>query len=185
VANNSWNLANVSVTNADFQDASLDGWDAPRLPDGSLPPLPYLRLASGSDLLDKGVDVGLPYTGAAPDLGAFEGSTPVTLFADAGAGMKVQQSGLVLDRTTQQMKGTVSFTNQSTTTYDGVLMLRLDALTDGVLLANRSGSQGGAPTLTLTSARLAPGQTVSFPLVFTNPVRAAIAYTPRLFAGRP
>jgi hypothetical protein len=185
VANNSWNLANVSVTSADFQSASLDGWDAPRLPDGSLPQLPHLRLAAGSDLLDKGVNVGLPYTGAAPDLGAFEGSTPVTLFTDAGPNMKVTQSGLTLNRTTQQMSGTLTFTNQSTATYDGVLMLRLDTLSDGVTLANRSGSQGGAPTLTLSSTRLAPGQAVTFPLVFTNPSRVAIAYTPRLFAGQP
>jgi hypothetical protein len=83
------------------------------------------------------------------------------------------------------MSGTINFTNQSTTTYDGVLMLRLDTLTDGVALANRSGSQGGAPTLTLNPAHLAPGQTVTFPLVFTNPARAAIGYTPRLFAGQP
>jgi hypothetical protein len=185
VANNSWNLASVSVTSADFQSTSLDGWDAPRLPDGSLPALPYLHLASGSDLLDKGVDVGLPYTGAAPDLGAFEGSTPVTLFTDAGPNMKVTQSGLTLNRTTQQMSGTLSFTNQSTTTYDGVLMARLDLLSDGVTLANRSGSQGGAPTLTVTSAHLAPGQTVTFPLVFTNPAHVAIGYTPRLFASQP
>jgi hypothetical protein len=184
-ANNSWNLATVSVTSADFQSTSLDGWDAPRLPDGSLPQLPHLRLAAGSDLLDKGVDVGLPYTGAAPDLGAFEGSTPVPLFTDAGPNMKVTQSGLTLNRTTQQMSGTLSFTNQSTTTYDGVLMARLDLLTDGVALANRSGSQGGAPTLTVTSAHLAPGQTVTFPLVFTNPAHVAIGYTPRLFASQP
>jgi hypothetical protein len=185
VANNSWNLASVSVTSVDFQNTSLDGWDAPRLPDGTLPALPQLRLASGSDLLDKGVDVGLPYTGAAPDLGAFEGSAPVTLFADTGTSMKVTQSGLTLNRTTQQMSGTIAFTNQSTVTYDGVLMLRLDTLSDGVTLVNRSGSQGGAPTLTLASTRLAPGQTVTFPLVFTNPARVAIAYTPRLFAGQP
>jgi hypothetical protein len=185
VANNSWNLASVSVSSADFQSASLDGWDAPRLPDGSLPVLPHLRLASGSELLDKGVNVGLPYSGAAPDLGAFEGSAPVTLFTDAGANMKVTQSGLTLNRTTQQMSGTLSFTNRSTTTYDGVLMARLDTLSDGVLLANRSGSQGGAPTLTVTAAHLAPGQTVTFPLVFTNPAHVAIGYTPRLFAGQP
>jgi hypothetical protein len=37
----------------------------------------------------------------------------------------------------------------------------------------------------LSSTRLAPGQTVTFPLVFANPDRVAIAYTPRLFAGRP
>lgn len=76
VAYNSWNLL-VSVTAADFQSVSTDGWDAPRQADGSLPALPFLRLVAGSDLIDKGVNLGLPFTGAAPDLGAFEGSTPV------------------------------------------------------------------------------------------------------------
>jgi hypothetical protein len=45
---------------------------APREPDGSLPANGFARLVAGSDLIDKGVDVGLPYTGSAPDLGAFE-----------------------------------------------------------------------------------------------------------------
>jgi hypothetical protein len=39
--------------------------------------------------------------------------------------------------------------------------------------------------LTVTSAHLAPGQTVTFPLVFTNPAHVAIGYTPRLFASQP
>ncbi|GGN14147.1 hypothetical protein GCM10010109_25360 [Actinoplanes campanulatus] len=33
-----------------------------------------LRLASTSTLIDKGTNVGIAYTGAAPDLGAFETS---------------------------------------------------------------------------------------------------------------
>jgi hypothetical protein len=181
--NNSWNLQ-VTVNSADFQSMSLDGWDAPRLPDGSLPPLPYLHLAAGSDLIDKGVDVGLPYSGAAPDLGAFEGSDPVTLFSDQTANMKMTQSGLTLDRSTGQWRGTVTFTNMSNATISGVLMLRLDYLSDGVALFNRSGSQGGSPTLTMPSGALAPGQSVSFTTLFTNPNRVAIAYTPRFFAGK-
>ena len=32
----------------------------------------FLRLAKGSDLIDKGEDVGLPFAGSAPDLGPFE-----------------------------------------------------------------------------------------------------------------
>ncbi|WP_432379912.1 right-handed parallel beta-helix repeat-containing protein [Duganella sp. P38] len=72
--NNSWNLSGVvSVTAADFRSVSTAGWDAPRQADGSLPVLPHFRLAAGSDLLNKGVNVGLPYSGSAPDLGAFEG----------------------------------------------------------------------------------------------------------------
>jgi hypothetical protein len=31
-----------------------------------------MHLAAGSKLIDKGTNVGLPFTGAAPDLGAFE-----------------------------------------------------------------------------------------------------------------
>ncbi len=71
VANNSWNLPGA-VTSADFQSVSTEGWDAPRQADGSLPPLPHFHLAGASRLVDKGVDLGLPYAGAAPDLGAFE-----------------------------------------------------------------------------------------------------------------
>jgi hypothetical protein len=32
----------------------------------------YMHLAPGSDLIDAGVDVGLPYEGVLPDLGCFE-----------------------------------------------------------------------------------------------------------------
>ncbi|GAB3999222.1 hypothetical protein GCM10029992_27390 [Glycomyces albus] len=70
-AYNSWDLA-VQVSASDFQSVSTSGWDAPRQADGSLPELPNLRLAEDSDLIDAGTDVGLPYAGAAPDLGAFE-----------------------------------------------------------------------------------------------------------------
>jgi hypothetical protein len=37
-----------------------------------------MKLQSDSDLIDKGVDVGLPFNGSAPDLGAFE-TTPLGL----------------------------------------------------------------------------------------------------------
>jgi len=68
---NSWDPPFV-VTDADF--ASLDpneAYDA-RNADGSLPDIAFMRLAIGSDLIDGGTDVGLPYCGSAPDLGAFE-----------------------------------------------------------------------------------------------------------------
>jgi hypothetical protein len=76
-SHNSWNLG-ITLSDSQFQSVSTSGWDAPRQADGSLPVLPHLRLASNSALIDKGTDVGLPYTGPAPDLGAFEqsGGTP-------------------------------------------------------------------------------------------------------------
>jgi len=72
--NNSWSIA-ATVNSADF--ASLDDTCArgPRKADGSLPDCSFLRLASSSDLINKGVNVGLPYVGSAPDMGAFEFSS--------------------------------------------------------------------------------------------------------------
>ncbi len=68
---NSWN-GGISLTDADFQSLDTTGIAGPRKPDGSLPDLKLLRLVSTSDLIDKGINVGLPYSGTAPDIGAFE-----------------------------------------------------------------------------------------------------------------
>ena len=48
------------------------GTMGPRQADGSLPNISFLRLAAGSKMIDKGTDVGLPFVGTAPDLGAYE-----------------------------------------------------------------------------------------------------------------
>jgi hypothetical protein len=70
-ANNSWDLFPSLAADA-FENVSAAGWDAPRKADGGLPDIPNFRLRAGSPLVDKGVDVGLPFRGKAPDLGAFE-----------------------------------------------------------------------------------------------------------------
>jgi hypothetical protein len=62
----------ITVTNSDFLSTDSTGVTGARQADGSLPSLSFLHLAAGSKLIDAGVDVGLPYTGKAPDLGAFE-----------------------------------------------------------------------------------------------------------------
>ncbi len=69
--NNSWNLT-VTANISDFLSLAPALAAAPRQADGSLPANDFARLAAGSDLIDQGVDVGLPYFGTAPDLGAFE-----------------------------------------------------------------------------------------------------------------
>jgi len=68
---NSW-LPPFVVTTDDFRSTDATGADGPRKADGSLPHIEYLHLAPGSDLIDAGVDVGLPFMGTAPDLGCFE-----------------------------------------------------------------------------------------------------------------
>jgi hypothetical protein len=62
----------ITVTNSDFLSTDSTGVTGARQADGSLPNLNFLHLSAGSKLIDAGVDVGLPYTGKAPDLGAFE-----------------------------------------------------------------------------------------------------------------
>jgi hypothetical protein len=67
---NSWN--GFSIKSADFRGLDPNGIDGPRKTDGSLPRLTFLRPGPDSTLIDAGVDVGQPYAGLAPDLGAFE-----------------------------------------------------------------------------------------------------------------
>jgi hypothetical protein len=71
-ANNSWNISGLTVTASDFESIDTAGVFGPRKPDGSLPDVKFMRLSATSKLIDKGTDVGLPFSGAAPDLGAFE-----------------------------------------------------------------------------------------------------------------
>lgn len=72
-ASNSWN--GIGVDASDFVDLDMttlfDAGTSPRESEGALPPI-GLHLAPDSALIDAGTDVGRPYDGTAPDLGAFE-----------------------------------------------------------------------------------------------------------------
>jgi hypothetical protein len=61
-----------SAAYADFQSIDPAGPTAPCKPDGRLPDITFMHLAAGSQLINAGVDVGLPCNGSAPDLGCFE-----------------------------------------------------------------------------------------------------------------
>jgi hypothetical protein len=73
-SHNSWNLSG-NLTSSDFLSISSEGVDGPRQADGSLPRINFLRPSSTSRILDAGMDVGLPYSGDAPEIGAFEQET--------------------------------------------------------------------------------------------------------------
>jgi hypothetical protein len=62
----------VTVIDDDFLSLDVTELERPRKADGSLPDVNFLRLAPGSDLIDAGVNVGLPYQGSFPDIGCFE-----------------------------------------------------------------------------------------------------------------
>lgn len=70
---NSWNTPpGVEITEEDFLSLDDTAFTGPRNPDGGIPKSDFLRLAPGSDAIDAGADVGLPFVDKAPDLGAFE-----------------------------------------------------------------------------------------------------------------
>jgi hypothetical protein len=69
-SHNSWS-SGFSVASGDFVSLDTSTATAPRNPDGSLPPSTLFRLEPESALNEAGVDVGLPFDGGAPNLGAF------------------------------------------------------------------------------------------------------------------
>ncbi len=83
---NTWDL-NIAQTAADFASTTDTGATGPRQADGSMPAVNFLKLVAGSPLIDKGTNVGLPFVGAAPDLGAYEfGAVTTTGTGGSGAG---------------------------------------------------------------------------------------------------
>ena len=68
---NSFDLK-LRLSDKDFHSLDQAGLIQPRHPNGDLPVIPFMKLKPGNGAIDKGVDVGLPFKGKAPDLGAFE-----------------------------------------------------------------------------------------------------------------
>jgi hypothetical protein len=67
---NSWNGSTIS--SADFLSLDSSANLGARKADGSLPDSDFLKLAPTSQLVNAGVSLGLPFNGAAPDVGAYE-----------------------------------------------------------------------------------------------------------------
>jgi pectate lyase len=75
VSGNSFTLP-IAIAAADFLSLDESELMRPRKANGDLPDIDFLRLAPGSAAIDRGVDVGRPFAGSAPDLGAFEAEAP-------------------------------------------------------------------------------------------------------------
>ena len=71
IDHNTWNNS-FSVSANDFQSLDTTQILAPRQADGSLADSTFMRLRTGSSLIDAGIDVNLAYNGSAPDLGCYE-----------------------------------------------------------------------------------------------------------------
>jgi hypothetical protein len=94
---NSWDLS-ITPANSDFlsvSDPSVSGTGmsiessgalGPRAADGTMPKIDFLKLAAASKMIDKGTNVGLPFVGSAPDLGAYEYGAATTTGAGGFSG---------------------------------------------------------------------------------------------------
>ena len=72
---NSWQVVTSPAANTNDVLSIDDSFaTAPRRDDGGLPEIPFMRPVTGGRLVDKGVNIGQPFSGTAPDLGAFETS---------------------------------------------------------------------------------------------------------------
>jgi hypothetical protein len=73
---NSWQVVtSPAASTNDVISIDTSFATAPRRDDGSLPEVPFLRPVPNGRLVDKGVNIGQPFSGSAPDLGAFESPT--------------------------------------------------------------------------------------------------------------
>jgi hypothetical protein len=175
--------------------------------DGSaLLPVSPILTASGtvtsSATVNVNLSAGIHFLHAvfAPKAGPYLSSTSGVLpqvvnaascAANAGAQVAIARSGIRYDRTSGQFLQTVTVTNNSSQPVAGPLSLVADNLSSNAALVNPSGFTGCftaalAPFTDLgvcTGGNLAPGQSTSVDLRFSNPTFAAISYTPLVVAG--
>ena len=87
--NNTWN-SGFTTSSSDFVSLDYTQLLNPRKADGSLPEITLLHLVPTSGLIDKGVNLGYTFVGAAPDLGAFEYSSLTAVEPIFGNGQNIQ-----------------------------------------------------------------------------------------------
>ncbi len=109
---------------------SFAGMASARQADGSLPVLPFLRPSATSEIIGKGTNVGLPFSGSAPDLGCFD----TTLAFDPTDGGPTVMGGPEAGASADGSTGTADGGGKA---MDG------GAATDGTVATNDGAGGGG------------------------------------------
>jgi|GEM_PF-295008 len=112
------------------------------------------------------------------------GDFTVTAFADLSNLVKVTSSGFLYSRATRKYSGALTITNTGNLTIAGPLLITLNNLTAGVTLNNAGGSYNGYPQITVATATLNAGQSMTVPVTFTNSTNALIKFTPVTFQAQ-
>jgi hypothetical protein len=103
-------------------------------------------------------------------------------FGEVTGQLSVQISGLVYNRLSQRYSGTIRATNRTGTPITGPIQVELNGLNAAIALVNASGTHNGAPYVT-SAPSLAPGDTVSVPVQFSNPSKLPLSYTVKAYSG--
>lgn len=114
--NNIWN-GNITVGTSDFTSLNNSGVDGARKADGSMPVVNFLRLNTGSKLIDAGTNVGLSYNGNAPDLGAFEYGGAVSVSNQSPTANAGSDQSFSLPTTTVTLNGSGTDPDGSIASY--------------------------------------------------------------------
>ena len=113
---------------------------------------------------------------------------PCTCAGNVSAAVSIKRLGFTLNPVTKRYAQTVSVTNNTVHSIVGPISLVLDNLSANATLFNATGTTdsleqpAGSPYLD-ANGNLAPGQSVSFALQFTDLTNTAISYTTRVLAG--
>ena len=152
--------------------------------DGAAYGSPVALDANGAATIsDSGLPVGthqitagfLPADG---NFGASLSTNPATQVVNAiiGPVLKVSSSGLVYNRSTGLFGGTITLTNLGPVAIPGPLHIALTGLPAGVTLANAVGQTASGDPYLIAAGPLAPGQSVTVTVLFSDPSRTLIQY---------
>ena len=154
----------IIVSNADFVSVSSKGVNGERQSDGSLPVSNYLKLASGSKFIDAGVNVGIPYGGNAPDLGAFEIQTSAITQA-----IPIYSSSVVENATPSLLSMTYNMTLANVVPVASSFSVRINSVVRTVTAVVVSGTK---VQLTLASPVVSGDVvTVTYTIPASNPLQ--------------
>lgn len=122
--NNTWNLK-LDLTDDDFSSledpsmtvkgedlSTITGVLGPRNADGSVPDVEFLKLKEGSRAIDTGEDVGIPFAGKTPDLGAYEYGISSSSMAKSSSSSVKRSSSSSAGKQSSSSTKTESITNK-------------------------------------------------------------------------
>jgi hypothetical protein len=93
-------------------------------------------------------------------------------------------SGLAYSRVSQTFNGRVTLTNTGTAAINGPFQIFFTSLTSGTTLSNAAGVFLDSPVITVPALTgLAPGQSATVDVQFSNPSAQRIKFTPVVYSG--